>query len=403
MIYMGKLPLCAALVLTSACGRWGFDPGGGPGNPGDSPDALGAASPDAAATRLQCTSPSRFQIGAGSLSAISATGTQNGFAMFTVDSGGNLADWEYALDTSGQLSATVSNNAIDTNANGVLGVASTGSTVLVASQYGRPSATGTAIYAFDGSLLAPTAAVSRRDGEYAAPTSLAVSGDGSQIAFVTVDPSSLEADAHILDTKGNDVGAPAMVISSAAMTNYTFVAPAGPGYAISYSSNGISPTGTMLELLDKNLNIVAGPIETSDGNDDAYSAQVAWAATSQVYLASWHEKTATGDDDVWIEILGPNLEVIVPGIDIAHSASDARATTDGTGFWLTWMDYSVAPAVLNGAYVAADGTTTARPVTAMSGSPSQWVMIDREGQSILVWTATGGSGADLSFDAECGS
>ncbi len=322
--------------------------------------------------------------------------------MFTVDNSGNLADWEYALDTTGQLSANVTNNAIDTNANGVLGVATSGSTVLVAAQYGRPTATGSAIYAFHSSLVSP-AATSRRDGEYAAPTSLAVSGDGSQFAFVTVDPSTSEADGHIVDTNGNDVGSSAVVISAAAKTNYTFVAPGGTGYAISYSSNGVSPTGTMLELLDKNLNIVAGPLETSDGTGDAYNAQVAWAATSNVYLASWHMKTPTDDDDVWIEILGPNLEVIVPATDIAQSASDAHVTTDGSGFWLTWMDYSVTPSVLNGAYVAADGTRTARPVTGMSGMPSQWVMVDREGQSILVWTATGGTGSDLSFDAECGS
>ncbi len=360
------------------------------------------ATQDASPKLLQCSSPSRFQVSAGSLATISATGTANGVAMFTVDSGGTLADWAYTLDPSGQLSPSVANNALDTNANGVLGVASTGSTVLVASLYGRPTATGTAIYAFDGSLVTP-AAVSRRDGQYAAPTSLAVSGDGSQIAFVSVDPSTFEATGHILDTTGNDVGSPATVIAAAAMTNYTFIAPAGSGYAISYSSNGVSPTGTMLELLDNNLNIVAGPIETSDGTGDAYAAQVAWAATSKVYLASWHEKTATDDDDVWIEILGPNLEVIVAATDIAHSASNARVTSDGTGFWVTWMDYSVTPAVLNGAYVAADGATTARPVAGMSGTPAQWVMIDRDGQSILVWTATGGTGPDLSFDAECGS
>ena len=399
---MGKLPLCAALVLTSACGRWGFEPGIGSGNPGESPDAMGATTPDGSPALLTCTTPSRFQVGAGSLSAISATGTPNGFAMFTVDTGGNLADWAYSFDAAGQLSANVENNAIDSNANGVIGVASTGSTVLVSALYGRPSATGTAIYAFNSSFITP-AAISRRDGEYAAPTSLAVSGDGSQIAFVTVDPTSLEADAHVLDANGNDVGAMKTVIASAAMTNYTFVAPAGPGYAISYSSNGVSPTSTMLELLDKNLNIVAGPIETSDGTGDAYAAQVAWAATSQVYLASWHEKTATGDDDVWIELLGPNLEVVFPATDIAHSASDARVTSDGTGFSLTWMDYSVTPSVLNGAYVAPNGTTTARPVAATSGTPSQWVMIDRDGQSILVWTATGGTGPDLSFAAQCGS
>src|ERR1700733_897256 len=132
---------------------------------------------------------------------------------------------------------------------------------------------------------------------------------------------------------------------------------------------------------------------------------IAWAPQTNLYIMGWHEKTDTGDDNVWMSTLGSNLEVVVPPTVISPYSYSPQVTTDGTGFWMTGRTYvnTPAPDFLQSAHIGADGTVTPRAVSNSGGTPGQWAMIIRDDQPILVWTETGGTGPDLYFDPMCTS
>jgi hypothetical protein len=384
---MGRF--AAVLACLAACGRWGFSPAA-------TPDSAGTADagPDAAPVTLQCGSPVRFQVGAGAVSALATTATPNGFTMFTVDASGGLHGWGYEF-VGTTLSAKFENTTIDTNATGTVAAASSDTALVLAAATGIPTATGTIVYPFDTSGVA-TGAPSQHAGELAIDTAVARSGVDGGFALATI--AGGVVDARLVAANGSDATMPTPIAATGADT--VSLASAGTGYSVAWGQTVAGKHEIAVELLDAGLNLVAGPQVVDDLSYSAYRGSIAWAESSRVYMASWHEKNSGSGDDVWISILGPDLSVVVPPKLVASNSHDPKITTDGHSFWMTWEVYAT-PAYLDGAQIGADGTVTARPVSMSGGTPGKWAMIDRDGQSVLVWTEVGGSGPDLYFDPMC--
>jgi hypothetical protein len=380
-----------------ACGRFGFSDtplkptaDGGPGS-GSGPTI------DAAETPLICNTPSQFAV--GTITAVAAAQTADGFALVTVDSSGDLAGWSYAFDGA-QLAATKEGVSLGSNANGTVGIAVSGSTLMVAAATGMPTATGTTLLPVDAATMA-AGTPSARASELAVVTPIAASGaDSGGIAFASVDNGGAQIDARLISATGSDTGSAVAIIPATAAASTVSIATAGTGYGVAWNQRVSSLNSIEIELLDSQLNVAAGPVVADNLSYDAYNGRIAWAPTSNVYLASWHEKNATDGDDVWVAIFDSSLTVKVAPQLVAMSAANAVVATDGSGFVVAY-ETEGGTVDLGAVYVAADGTVTSQPVPAMTGTPAQWAMVTRAGQPVLVWTMSGGSGPNLSFDALC--
>ena len=376
------------MVLATACGRYGFKD-----QPAPAPDAT----PDAAAL-LQCGQPTRFQVGASSVSALASATRPDGFDLFTVDSSGGLHAWAYMFQGT-TLTATAQNAAIGSNANGILGATAAGTNVVVAAGIGTP-ATGTDVYAIDGAGNVVGLPVAH-DGDLAVNSPIASSG--GDLALATIPMGGTEVDARQVASDGADASALVAIVDAATKADTVSLVAGNGGYAAVWGQQSSGKHAIAFELLAPDLSVTAGPTIVDDLAYDAYSGAIVWAPVSQRYLVTWHEKDVTNDDDVWFAILdATGATVVAPELIAAHS-HDAVSTTDGTSFWMTWDVYATMtmPSYLDGVVIAPDGTTTARPVTSSGGTPGHWTMLARDGQTVLVWTEVGGSGPDLYFDPMC--
>ena len=369
--------------LLGACGRMNF---------GETPPEI----PDVPDT-LRCGAPARFQIGASNVTALDVVPTSTGFTLFTVDPENTLHGWTYdAID--GEVTPVAENVALDVDISQTFGAATIGDQIMVASIYGVPTALGTKVHSLDGELL-PLGQPAIRAGEMAAEGPISRSGLDDGGAFVDVDPANGDVRARAIDLLGHDAGPVRTILPGTESPNAVAVARAAPGYAVVYSAAMPSPNVARLALFDDALGIVAGPVDLSISAFDAARPQVAWSPESGTYLVTWYEKTPTDDDDVWMQLRGPNLEPLTLAQVISNQSHSPQVTSNGEGFWLTWISYG--PERLQAAYVAPDGTVTPRAVIGSGGTPAKWSLVEREGQAVLVWTELGGSGPDLYLDPMC--
>jgi hypothetical protein len=372
--------------MLAACGRMNFGE-----TPPEIPDA-----PDTPDT-LRCGEPVRFQIGASNVTALDVVPTASGFTLFTVDPSNTLHGWSYdAID--GEVTAIAENVALDVDISQTFGAAAIGDQIMVASIYGVPTALGTKVHSLDGEL-APLGQPAIRAGEIAATRPISRSGLDDGGAFVDVDPATQDIRARPIDLMGRDAGPVRTVVPGAEGPNAVGIVPAAPGYAVVYSAAATSPNLARLALFDAQLGNIVGPVDISNSSFDAARPQVAWAPDSGTYLVTWYEKTPTDDDDVWMQLRGPNLEPMTPPQVIANMSHSPQVTSNGDGFWMTWISYG--PERLQAAFVAPDGTVTPRAVLGSGGMPTEWSVVEREGQAVLVWTESAGSGPDLYLDPMC--
>jgi hypothetical protein len=379
-----------------ACGRFGFSESQTKANPDAGSGSGSGPSIDAPETPLTCGTASQFSV--GTITAVAAAQTSDGFALVTVDGSGDLAGWSYTFDNA-QLTATKEGVALGSNANGTVGIALSGSTFIVAAATGMPTATGTTLFPVNVTTLT-TSTPSARSGELAVVTPIASSGADDGIAFTSVDGGGAAIDARLITTTGSDAAAAVAIVPAAAAATTVSIESAGTGYGVAWNQKVGGLDTVEVELLDTTLGVTAGPIVADDLDYDAYDGHLVWAPSSDVYLASWHEKNATDGDDVWVAIFDPTLAVKVTAKQIAANAANAVVATDGTGFVVAYEN-EVTPATLGALYVAADGTVSARAIASVSGTPSKWAMVARAGQPVLVWTVTGATGPNLTFDALC--
>jgi hypothetical protein len=131
-----------------------------------------------------------------------------------------------------------------------------------------------------------------------------------------------------------------------------------------------------------------------------YAPWFAYSATLDKFLVTWHQKDVTSDDDTWAMIVDSTLNIVVQPFEVAPFSTNVVAAADADGFWLAYHTYTPA-SIIAASHVAVDGTVTARPVTSSGGTPVNWNVVERDGQAILVWTETGGSGPNLYLDPLC--
>jgi hypothetical protein len=390
--------LFALVALLSACGRFGFTdrpPGTSGGDDTTAPDSTTTQTPDGttAIAALTCGMPQRFQIGL-TPSGMAAVQTPTGFALVTVDTN-NIKGWTYQL-SEGTLTATNQNVTIGANANGTIGVAAASGSLMIAASNGSP-ATGTTLYMLDAATLAPLAAPSVRVDEFA--TTVPIAALANKFGYAT-QLATGEADVRLVAPDGTDATTPMLLADGATMPSDVSILPIGTGIlANAFVVAWEDPSGGKIAKLDAGLNPVLGPVAMSA----EYSLSIARSA-SGTYLAAWHQKNVTDDDDVYAQLLDANLVAIGMPFEVAPFSQQPRVSSDGTDFWLTYRTYDpmgVAPDLMAASRVSATGQVMARAVTNSGGTPGNWLVLGIAGQSVLVWTETNGSGPDLYFDPLC--
>ncbi|HTR51453.1 MAG TPA: hypothetical protein VMJ10_12145 [Kofleriaceae bacterium] len=385
---MGRL---VVIALLGAC-RFGFNDV----PPGQvSTDA--PAAPADAMPLLACSNPPRFTTNAGTATAMVATATSTGFDVFTTDSSGNLGGFAYSFSGTG-LVADASGIVLDTNANGTLGTAVNGDTVLLSSMTGLPTATGTTLYAF-GRALAENGSPSVRSGELTEAAPIVADPSGSGFALFTIAGSG-EVDANHVAANASDADSPVAVVQASAKASNVTVTAVANGYLVAYSSAQSSPNQVQLELVDDSFAVVVPAVSVDNAQYDEYDPVI--AAVNGVYMIAWHAKNVTDDDDVWFELRDSSLKALTVPTKLATYSDSAVAASDGTNFWIVWETYSPST-TLAGAQITPAGVTTPLTVTGSGGTPKQWAMVPRGMQPVLVWSESGGTGPDLYIDPMCSS
>jgi hypothetical protein len=378
------------LLITAGC-RLGFD-NVDPASHGD--DDQQGSGIGSNVVQVSCGGSQRFVVGAD-LDGIAASATSDGFVVTTVDSDGNVKGWSYALD-GGTLTAKSQNISLGTNGNGTVGIANAGNTLLVAAQNSAGTMV-TAVSTTDLSALAPP--VPRTD--FAGPVPLA--SVGGTFAYVSqLGDSSIEL--MKLDAMATQVGSP-LVLTAMPDMGYSPTVVAGPnGYAVVYGGWNLDG-GASIALYDTDLAPLIAP-QTIEPDPSYFAEQpvLAYAATSNTYLVSWHQKDSMNFDFVYARLLGPDFTPIGDPFLVAAYSDNEAIATDGTSFYLSYITYDPAdilPDRLVASRISSTGVATPISITGDGGTPAQWTFVERDSQTVLVWQETGGSGPDLYFDPMC--
>jgi hypothetical protein len=368
------------LVGVTACGRFGFDETEPPPDP-DAPPSFN--------TTIACDAPERFQVGASDASAMRAIATSSGFAIVTVDGVDNLAG--HALEwTPTALALTAANISIDTTATDTIGAASYGGDVLVAAS----TTTGTALHPRTNQLASDGAPATM--ATIAADHSLAADG----IGFAHVFANAGGWDVARVDA-GGALGAATPLIPSAEVAGEVSIVPASDGFATIFAAASGSPNGIRVALHDKSFALARGPVTANDPGFDPGHPRGAWAATSRVFLLTWYEKNVTDGDDIWFRLYDADLVPITVATKVGLDGVDPEVASDGTDFYITWLDIADAAEELRAVRVTPTGVTTMLTVKSSGGAPVQYAMLSRNDQAVLAWIEAGGSGPDLWVAAMC--
>jgi hypothetical protein len=136
-------------------------------------------------------------------------------------------------------------------------------------------------------------------------------------------------------------------------------------------------------------------------DQDSIRGSVAWLAAADRYLIAWFEKTPTGRDDIWFQIFDGTLAAATPATRLAQGAVAPQIGVDDAHFFVAWKDVAATPDAMAAAVITANGAVTQRAVKSSGGSPLGYMFVERNGQAVLAWSETGGSGPDLWLDPMC--
>jgi hypothetical protein len=361
---------CAVVwVVTTACGRLGFDP--------VAPDVFDAPRPvDAAPALLPCSVPT------SSAGAVSGTADQlvviaqgNELVALTTDNSQVLRSWTFAISDTGGVVPGAMGASVATDATGTLAIAPFGTSTLAA--WSTPSTAWSQLDpAGQGIGMLMTLAQAPASGAVAA------SGVDGTLALLTIG-SNGEVDGVRLDTSGALNGAPVAVVAAAVGAQSVRISPAATGYAITYTDPRPAVATREVMLLDGSLATVAGPVAASTDPYDAEDGQVAWAPASNTYLAAWGDKTTTADEvsfrvfDAQLTPLASTATVLESGVDTGGLQSD------GQGFWTV----TEASDELRVDRITATGAVTAQPAVPVMARGAAVAM--RAGQPVVAWLSQG--------------
>jgi hypothetical protein len=364
----------------TACGRFGFEAVDPP-----DPDA-----PPSFSSTIACESPERFQIGASDATAMRAIATRSGFAVVTVNASDNLAG--HAIEwTSSGLAMTAANISIETMATDTIGASSHGGSVLVAVS----TATGTSLHPRTNQLASEGTPAMM--ATIAADHSLAADADG--LAHVYANAGGW--DAVRVGDDGALLGAPTPLIATTEIAGEVSIVPAHDAFAATYAEATASPNGIRVALYDKTFAVARGPVTANDSGFDPGHPRGAWAASSKMFLVTWYEKNVTDGDDIWFRLFDEELAPITVATRLGLDGVNPEVASDGTDFYITWLDVADPAQELRVARVTTTGVSSMIAVKSSGGAPAQYAMLERDGQVVLAWVETGGTGPDLWLAAMC--
>jgi len=379
---MGR-SLLAGVFLVAACGRFDFDP---------------MPAVEAADRLLTCGAPKRFTIGA-ELPSLNAVATPAGFAIVGVDGNRQLRGWTYEWGAS--LWPSAQDVAIDTDVTTTTGVAVVDGQIVVATIYGGMTPLGTRLHALDADL-SPRAEASSFAGVMVGEGPIAQGGgDAADLAVVSVDNMS-RVDVRPIDAVGAGLAPVRTLVDAAEIASSVRLTAARDGYLLSWTSGAGSPNKKRLARLDRSFQLVDGPVSAASGaNENAIRGAVAWLAGADRYLIAWFEKVGAGGDAVYFQIFDGHLAPVIPATRLALGGVQPQVGADGSHFFVAWKDVAANPDVLTSAVITADGEVSPREVTSSGGSPAGYTFVERNGQSVLAWSESGGNGPDLWLDPMC--
>ena len=377
------------LLAVASCGRLGFTDLPAEVNP----DASGPST-DAAPKPLvlTCGAPQRFAFDSDE-QGIGVAARASGFDVFDVDSDATVWGYSFALGSGGSLTAVATKTQLAGMANGTLGGAAIGDDVVLALA-NTGSATITTTLALDPSLdisSSPPSDTTAAAGEMP----LASNGASLMLAQTT---AGSDAIVRLVNIDGDEAPASTLVGSAGIGPYYENAMATNAGFALGYGTE-LPSQRAQLAVLDAALNITTGPV-TIDGGQDMYSPWFAYSPALDEFLVAWHQKDQSDLDDTWAMIVDSTLNTVVQPFEVAATSTNVVAGADADGFWLAYDTYMPAN-IMAASHVDANGNVTARPVISSGGSPQQWIVVERDGQAILVWTETGGSGPNLYLDPFC--
>jgi hypothetical protein len=369
----------AALAAT-ACGRLGFGAVGqtsdAPASPGpdaapDSSPGSGSGSSTGQLTCNQATSSSGTVATTGAQLAVTTAASD--IVAITTDSSQALLSWTFAVDAAGSAQPGAAGNMIASTATGTLGIAPLGGGSLAV--WSSPASSWQ-------TLDASAQAVGPVMTAIAAPASgaIAASGIDGTLALLEVG-SNGEVDGVLLDASGAVVGVPVVVISPAIGAQSVRLAPAATGYVVTYTDPTQTVATREVMLLDAALTPRMGPVAASTDAFDAEDGVVAWAPSTQTYVAAWTDKTNT-TTDVNLRVFDAQLVPLEPMASVIEASADMEAlSSDGSGFWLASRGFS--PNEIRIDYIAAGGAITAKPT--VPADPAAMAMTVRNGQPVVTW------------------
>jgi len=371
------------LLLAAGCGRYGFE--GGPDDP----------APDAATSALRCGNAPKFSVGT-LVRDVAAIATSQGFALFTVDEAKELRGWSYGLDA-GALTAEAQNVALDIDVTGAFGASAAGDDIVIGAIHGAMTTLGTTYHALDAGLAERSTPVIS-NGRVIGVEPLARCA--TQPGLASIRHETGDVAVHGIATNGSDLGT-RMLGVAAENPNELSIITAGTGYAVAWIDTIATPNTTKLALLDENYAFVKGPVTVMNtAGFDTIRPRIRWAPGSNTYAVAWFEKTPTGDDDVYAQVFDAQLQPMFAPKLVETSAVRPKLATDGTSFYIGYLQVAANPDRMQTAHLTTDGTLTIRSAASSGGTPLAFSMVERAGQAVLVYVESKTS-VDVWFEALC--
>lgn len=384
----------AVTLLSAACGRLGFEGAAASGGDDDidAPPSMPDGEDPGPAALLACDTPVRFPIGATALTAMAATKTTDGFAVFGVQSTGRLAGWRFRVDAAGVVGAGAQDVAIDTDIADGIGAVASGNDILLASITGRAAPTGSRLYPLDGALGLRGAAQSY--GDFAGTVPLAE--EGGDLVLVT-SRSTRQVDVQRVSKLGVQVGASKQVAAPTRIAGSVVIGPTADGYGAAWVSAIASPNAVEVAHMSLDLDVAGGPVSFNPTAFDPTQPRIAWLKDADAHLVVWYVKNATNDDDVWIQRLDGFQQPIGTPAMIASFSYGPEVVSDKTGFVIAWNNYAAGK--IETVRVDAAGNVSPPVAVGPTGVGGQWKLVERLGQAVLLWSEAGSD--DVSISAIC--
>lgn len=349
------------------------------------PDASGDG--PAMATTVDCANPPRFPLATAGITSLTVAPTSSGFVVLAVDASARTTGVAYDWAGSSLVATTnptvIGGNSTQTSADAI------GDTVLIATG-DTTSTTLTPVT----NQLAPAGAPQNVPA-VAIDRAIVAAAGGAVFASVAASGAIV---GQRVSPAGVPIGGPIELIAASEMAASVSLQRAGNNFVLAWRN---AANEARLAVLDPQLTTIAGPVIASLSGNAVGIPRASHAAASDRILVAWYEKRGSADD-VWTAMFDAQLAVVAPAAVTRLDAVFPQVVSDGSEFYVGWLDQTTGSTLLGSARVDAAGGTTLLPSFATSGGQvAQWSLVARASQAVVAWTETNGSGPNLWFQGIC--